>query len=60
MKDLEKEGFQAKVKKDASKLKDLEFLKQQQIPGPFTAAADIKTFIDSDIEKKDKAGQALY
>ena len=49
MKALEKEGLQAKdalnLKKDASKLKDLEFLKQQQIPGPFTAVEDIKTFI---------------
>ena len=58
MKALEKEGLQAKdalnLKKDASKLKDLEFLKQQQIPGPFTAAADIKTFIESDIEDKIK------
>ena len=56
MKALEKEGFQAKdalnVKKDASKLKDLEFLKQQQIPGPFTAVEGIKTFIESDLEDK--------
>ena len=56
MKALEKEGLQAKdalnLKKGASKLKDLEFLKQQQIPGPFTAVKDIKTFIESDLEDK--------
>ena len=53
---LEKEGYQAKdalnVKKDASKVKDLEFLKQQQIPGQFTAATDIKAFIESDTAEK--------
>ena len=58
MKALEKEGLQAKdalnLKKDASKLKDLEFLKHQQIPGPFTAVEDIKTFIESDLEDKKK------
>ena len=51
---LEKEGYQAKfalnVKKDASE--DLEFLKQQQIPGQFTAATDIKAFIESDTAEK--------
>ena len=53
---LEKEGYQAKdalnVKKDASE--DLEFLKQQQIPGQFTAATDIKAFIESDTAEKFK------
>ena len=53
-----KEGYQANdalnVKRDASKLKDLEYLKQQQIPGPFTAAEDIQLFIESDIEEKTK------
>ena len=35
-------------------------MKQQQIPGPFTAAADIKTFIESDIEKKKIKQDRLY
>ena len=64
MKELEKEGYQANdalnVKRDASKRKDLEYLKQQQIPGPFTAAEDIQLFIESDIGEKNQAGQALH
>ena len=40
------------VKKDASKLKDLEYLKQQEIPGPFTTATDVKAFIESDTAEK--------
>ena len=49
---LKKKGFDAKdalnVKKDATKIKDLEYLKTQEIPGPFTLIDEIDKFIESD------------
>ena len=46
LKELEAKGFEEKdlvyVKKDVSKLKDLEFLKSQDVLGPFTSAEDIE------------------
>ena len=39
MQELQKKGFETKdalnMKKDASKLKDLEYLKSQKVAGPF-------------------------
>ena len=58
MKELEQKGYESKealnLKKDASKLKDLEFLKNQQIPGPFTSADDVDMYINSELTIKDK------
>ena len=59
MKELEQKGFDAKealnLKKDASKLKDLEFLKNQDIPGPFSSAEEVDKYLES--PKSDKAKQ---
>ena len=52
MNELKKKGFDAKdvlsVKKYTSKSKDLEYLKTQETPGPFTINDDIDKFIESD------------
>ena len=46
------------LKKDAAKIKDLEYLKSPEIPGPFTLNDDIDKFIESDtvndIDKKNR------
>ena len=51
MKELQKKGFDEKdamnLKKEASKLSDLEFLKNQTIPGPFTSTDDIDKYMSS-------------
>ena len=39
---------------DAQKLEDLEFLKRQKYPGPFTSTSDVKDFMDSEPESKFK------
>ena len=58
MKELEKRGFDTKealnLKKDASKLKDLDFLKTQTIPGPFSSTKDVDMFLESDLTPKEK------
>jgi hypothetical protein len=63
MHEMQKKGFQAKdalnMKKDASKLKDLEFLKSQDFPGPFTNSEDVQTYCDMDITENSKQGR-LY
>ncbi len=46
MKELEREGFDAK---DASKLKDLEYLKKQQLPGPVTSTEELKNLLETDL-----------
>ena len=38
--------------RDLVKIKDLEYLKQQQILGPFTAATEIKAFLETDTAEK--------
>ena len=38
--------------RDLVKIKYLEYLKQQQILGPFTAATEIKAFIETDTAEK--------
>ena len=42
------------MKKDASKLKDLEHLKGQEIPGPFTRSKDVQSFSTLNIDDKYK------
>ena len=48
-----KKGFEAKdalnVTEDTTKIKDLEYLKTQEIPGPFMLNYDLDKFIESDI-----------
>ena len=39
---------------DAQKLEDLEYLKRQKYPGPFTSTSDVKDFMDSEPESKFK------
>ena len=50
MEQLRKDGFDDKdlvnLKKDADKLKDLEFLKAQTIPGPFTSKEEVDEFLE--------------
>ena len=52
MNGLKKKGFEAKdalnVTEDTTKIKDLEYLKTQEIPGPFMLNYDIDKFIESD------------
>ena len=38
--------------RDLVKIKYLEYLKQQQILGPFTAATEIKAFLETDTMEK--------
>ena len=58
MQELEEKGYSEKElvnsKKEASKLKDLEFLKSQHIPGPFTSNGEIQAFMTSCVESKEK------
>ena len=42
------------LKKDATKLNDLEFLKKQTIAGPFTTSDDVETYLSCDDELKGK------
>ena len=55
---MQKQGFDKKdlldLKKDAMKLKDLEFLKQQDPPGPFASGQEVKNFINNISESKSK------
>ena len=63
MEQLRKDGFDDKdlvnLKKDADKLKDLEFLKAQTIPGPFTSKEEVDEFLE---REKDEIlmNQRLY
>lgn len=58
MRELQKIGFEEKdlvnIKKDADKLKDLEFLKKQSIPGPFTTVEEVEQFMINAEESVDK------
>ena len=59
-----KKGFDAKdainVKKDDAKIKDLESLKTQEIPGPFTLNVNIDKFIESNIVSNIDKQNPLY
>ena len=58
MKVLEEKGYAAKeianISKDAKKLEDLEFLKSQVIPGPFTNTDQVSNFMKSCDDEKVK------
>ena len=64
MKRLEKEVFHANdalgVEKDGWKLKDLEFFKGQEIPGPFTTSEEEGKYQETAVnEKGNKTGCML-
>ena len=63
MRDLQKKGYESKealnIKKDSDKLKDLDYLKNQDIRGPFSTVEEVRAFISSDIAKKNKCDR-LY
>lgn len=58
MHEMGEKGFQAKealnIERDASKLKDLDYLKSQEFPGPLTTSEDVHTFCELDIPEKHK------
>ena len=64
MNELKRKGFDAKdklnVKKDAAKIKDLEYLKTQEIPESFTLNDDIDNFIESDTVSDIDKQSCLY
>ena len=64
MKALEEEGYSAKeilnTKKDANKLKDLQFLKDEIPPGPFTNADAVSRYVDDSNIKDDVKNKRLY
>ena len=63
MKELQKKGFDEKdamnLKKEASKLSDLEFLKNQTIPGPFTSTDEIDKYMSSSKDQHEQQNR-LY
>jgi len=58
MQKLQAEGFEQQdiinVKKDTSKLKDLEYLKSQNPVGPFTSCQEVENFMETTLESKSK------
>ena len=58
MKELDIKGFTAKealnLTQENKKLKDLENLKQQEIPGPFTSSKDVLDYMSSCPDSKEK------
>ena len=58
MKELQRKGYEAKdvmnLKKDATKLDDLEFLKKQTVAGPFATSHDVESYMNSNEEHKSK------
>ena len=58
MTQLQEKGYTDKemlnIKKDSVKLKNLESLKSQDIPGPFTSKDQVESFMKQDINNNDK------
>ena len=58
IKDLQKVGFEQQdllnIKMDLSKIKDLEYLKQQNPAGPFRSREEIENFMERVEESKQK------
>ena len=56
MKALQEEGYTEKdllnLKREAQKLADLEFLKTQELPGPFTNGKDVMEFMSYAVDQK--------
>ena len=63
-KELEKKGFEEKeaanILKEGRKLEDLEFLKSQTPPGPFTNCAEVKNYLDNSKDEEKVKLQRLY
>ena len=58
MQELEAKGYSEKErvnsKKEATKIKDLDFLKSQTMAGPFTSKEEVQAFMMSCVESKEK------
>ena len=58
MRQMQEKGYREKdllnAKNEEKRLKDLQFLKSQQIPGPFTCKEDVENFMNSCEESPDK------
>ena len=58
MKKLAEDGYNQKenenIRLEKQKLDDLDFLKQQKVPGPFTTVEEVKSFLESEDESKEK------
>ena len=58
MKALDSKGFTEKealnLTQENKKLKDLAYLKQQKVPGPFTFSNDVQKFMSSCQDSKEK------
>ena len=48
------------TKIESQKLQDLEYLKQQSNPGPFTSTEQVKTFMEQIPESKEKKPTNVY
>ena len=64
MKALQEKGYTEKellnLKNEDDKLKDLEFLKKQTIPGPFTTPGEVKSFIDVSTDSNELKNKRMY
>ena len=64
MKALQEKGYNEKellnLKNEDDKLKDLEFLKKQTIPGPFTTSDEVQSFIDTAIDDAELKNKRMY
>ena len=63
MLELQEKGYSEKAilntETESQKLQDLEYLKQQLNPGPFTRIEQVKTFMEQIPESKEK-NQGMY
>ena len=64
MKVLEKEGLASKeaasLSEESKKLRDLDFLKTQSPPGPFTSAEEVDKYLSNDSVTESEKNQRLY
>ena len=64
MKAYEEKGFSEKealnLKEEASKIKDLDFLKKQTPPGPFTTSNEVTTYMANDNLTNNEKNKRLY
>ena len=64
MLELQEKGYSEKAilntKIESQKLQDLEYLKQQSNPGPFTSTEQVKTFMEQIPESKEKKPTNVY
>ena len=64
MKEYEKHGFSQKeapnLKEEASKMADLDFLKKQSPPGPFSTSSEVTTYMACDDFTDNEKNKRLY